>query len=439
MELLLGLIGGAVVMGGFAAALYFWTSQLKTDENIEDSASRVLFDDDPYDAAVPVATVAEAENNVAAVEPVRTTPLRISEGGSHHPDDNGKPAPDADPGTESPLAPSPILGRIVADLRGLLPAQVFRGRGLLLSASVLIIGWLSAGIYVVQPDEQGVVLRFGRLVDTEDPGLHYHLPYPIDTVFLPHITQVNQLQIGTAADPTLDPSGTGPSRQMLTGDENIVEAEFVVFWKLKDVRAYLFRNADQDEMLRTAAQSILHEIIARYPIQAALSDKRQQIADEAEVALQTLLDSYGAGVLITQVQLQRVDPPAAVLDAFNDVQRALADKERERNEAEAYSNDILPRARGQAKHIIEEAEAYKAQVVDLAEGDLSGFLSAYKVYRQAPDVISWRLYLDSMDALLAKTSRVIIDTSGKGVGPVMPYLPMTDTAAPSSTLGAAKP
>jgi len=176
-------------------------------------------------------------------------------------------------------------------------------------------------------------------------------------------------------------------------------------------------------------------VIGRNPIQAALSDKREEIAEQARQLLQRVLDSYQAGILVTRVQLQRVDPPTAVIDAFNDVQRARADQERARNEAEAYANDILPRARGEADRLNQEAQAYKTQVVNLARGEIQGFLSLYDAYRQAKDVTSWRLYLDSMDQLLKKSSKVIVDSSGKGMTGVVPYMPLPATrekAAPEA-------
>jgi len=314
------------------------------------------------------------------------------------------------------------LGRWIAyyvDLLGL------RGRGALLIAALLAIGWINAGIYKVQPDEQGVVLRFGRWVETSAPGLHYHLPWPFETVLLPKVTQVNQLQLGS---PRAGAASTDDShqRQMLTGDENIVEAECTVFWRIKDARQFLFRIKDPQAAVKVEAESVLREVISRTPIQAAMSDKRQQIADQTRELLQSLLDSENSGVLITEVQLQRVDPPAAVIDAFNDVQRARADQERARNEAEAYANDIIPRARGEAARIKQDAQAYNPQVVNLAEGDVTSFRSLYASYAKAKDVTGWRLYLESVDEVLRKASRVIVDASGKGVAGIVPYLPLAE-------------
>jgi len=322
--------------------------------------------------------------------------------------------------------------RYATVLRNVMQSLGLQGRGRLVAVAFVLVAWLLSGIYRVEPDEQGVVLRFGRWVDTVEPGLHYHLPYPFDRVLLPKVTQVNQLQLGGAGEFIGAPlAAGGPVRgdianQMLTGDENVVIAEYVVFWRIKDAGSYLFHVLEPAATLRMAAESSMHAIIGQHPIQAALSDKRQEIADQAKDMLQRILDRYQAGILITQVQLQRVDPPAAVIDAFNDVQRARADQERARNEAEAYANDILPRARGEADRMNEEASAYKEQVVNIARGEIQSFLSVYETYRQAKDVISWRLYLDSMDQLLKKSGKVIVDSSGKGLSGVVPYMPLSE-------------
>ena len=253
-------------------------------------------------------------------------------------------------------------------------------RGVRLLVAVVVIGWAATSIYRVQPDEQGVVLRFGRWIDTTQPGLHVHLPFPVDTVLFPKVTQINQVQLGNPGAPG-DPA-SGRERQMLTGDENIVEADCAVFWKIRDAGEFLFRVNAPEAAVKIAAEGALRDVISRTPIQAAMSDKRQQIADQTKAVLQSLLDSEHAGIEITQVQLLRVEPPLAVIDAFNDVQRARADQERARNEAEAYANDILPRARGDAERIRQDAEAYKTQVVNLAQGDANAFLAVYDSYQR---------------------------------------------------------
>jgi membrane protease subunit HflK len=325
-----------------------------------------------------------------------------------------------------------ILAATRARLGGALRAPAFGARGLALTAALLVVLWLSTGIYKVQPDEQGVVIRLGQWVDTQPPGLHFHLPWPIARVLLPKVTTVNQLRVSKADFATV--AGSLPARsdlrprstQMLTGDENLVEADYTVFWKIRDAGKYLFSAYDPDAMLATAAESAVREVIGRNPIQSALSDRRQQIADAAQQTLQRLMDDYQSGIVILQVQLQRIDPPPAVIDAFNDVQRARADQERARNEADAYRNVILPRARGEAARILQDSEAYKAQVIDLAQGEAASFQAAYQSYLRAPDVIGHRLYLESIDEVLRHTSRVVIDSSGKGMSNIMPYLPLTD-------------
>jgi modulator of FtsH protease HflK len=315
-----------------------------------------------------------------------------------------------------------------------------RGKGVALIAGLLAIAWVSAGIYKVQPNEQGMVLRFGKWVETTSPGLHYHLPYPFETVLLPKITQINQLQLGT---PRLAVAGanaddTSHERQMLTGDENIVEADCAVSWRIKDAGKFLFKVNNPEAALKVLAESALREIISRTPIQAAMSDKRQQVADQTRDLLQDLLDKADSGILVTQVQLQRVDPPSVVIDAFNDVQRARADQERTRNEAEAYANDIIPRARGEASHIAQESEAYKSQVINLAQGDAKSFDLIYASYARDKDVTAWRLYLESVDDMLNRATKVIIDTSGKGVNGVVPYMPLTEKTKPDAAKEAAK-
>ncbi len=365
--------------------------------------------------------------------------------------------PPQQPAGAAPHA-SGAIARLAAAASSILASLGLQGKGRVVVAAFFGVGWLLSGIYRVEPDEQGVVLRFGRLVDVVEPGLHYHLPFPVSRVLLPKVTQVNQLQLGGAAEfapgtagnlapapgaaPAPGPVRVDAANQMVTGDENIVIAEYVVFWRIKNAEEYLFRLLDPNATLQMAAESSMHAVIGRYPIQAALSDKRQEIADQAKSMLQDILDRYHAGILITQVQLQRVDPPAAVIDAFNDVQRARADQERARNEAEAYANDVLPRARGEADRMTQEANAYKEQVVNVARGEIQSFLSVYETYRNAKDVTSWRMYLDSMDQLLRKSGKVIIDSSGKGLAGVVPYLPLAEgrdrntNAAPAAAGGA---
>ena len=305
--------------------------------------------------------------------------------------------------------------------------------------------WLGTGIYQVQTDEQGVVLRFGKWTNTTDPGLHYHLPYPIEAVLLPKVTRVSQIQLGYRSGDRFDRNGhreVPEESRMLTGDENIVEANFAVFWRIKDAGKYLFSVRDPETTVKITVESVMRNVVARNPIQAVLSDKRDQIAQEATVELQQVLDLYDAGIFIQEVQLQKVDPPAAVIDAFNDVQRARADQERLRNEAEAYHNDIVPRARGDALRMVQDAEAYKEQVVDLAQGEAKRFTSVLGAYRLAQDVTARRMYVESMEEVLRNATKIVIDPAATRNGQgLMPYLPLEAAkrpAPPATPTGAAK-
>ncbi len=302
-----------------------------------------------------------------------------------------------------PLRPSVSLDDFIAWARSRLPVFTrVPGVGLEMISVVAVlafVGWMSTGIYKVQPDERGLVLQFGRFVRTADPGLNYHLPYPIETVILPKVTQIHQVEVGS-----------GAASQMLTGDENIVEADATVFWKIRDPADYVFRVVDPQETVKVAADSAIRDVIGRNPIQAALSDRRREIADQAQDLLQSLLDSYHTGILVTQVQLQRVDPPQLVIDAFNDVQRARADQERARNEAEAYRNDILPRARGEVERVRQDAEAFKSQEISRAQGEAGRFLAVENIYKQHKTVLAERLYIETMEEVMKKSTKVFLDS-----------------------------
>lgn len=301
-------------------------------------------------------------------------------------------------------------------VRGRLAALVLvRPSSIFVFFAVSFAVWLTTGIYKVEPDQLGVVTRFGRYVATRSPGLNFHLPYPIEQVMLPRVTQINQIAIG---------SNAGVVAQMLTGDENIVEANAAVFWQIKDPLKFLFNVVDAEATVRVAADGAVRTVIGRNPIQAALSDKRQTIADDAQALLQRLLDSYDAGIQITQVQLQRVDPPLAVIDAFNDVQRARADQERARNEAEAYRNDILPRARGEAEHVRQEAQAYREQAINLAQGEAAQFAAIDASYREATQITATRLYIETMEEVLKAANKIIVDTTSQAAASIVPYLPL---------------
>jgi modulator of FtsH protease HflK len=211
---------------------------------------------------------------------------------------------------------------------------------------------------------------------------------------------------------------------MLTGDENIVDINFTVFWVIKDAKAYLFNIRGPDATVKSAAESAMREVIGETPIAQALAERRGKIETDTHSLLQGILNAYGAGIEVTQLQLLRVDPPGPVIDAFRDVQRALADRERLRNEAEAYRNDVIPRARGDAARIKQEAEAYRQEITARAQGDADRFNSVYRAFTAARDVTLERLYLETMEEVLRNSHKVIIDKSAEGGTGVLPYLPL---------------
>lgn len=300
------------------------------------------------------------------------------------------------------------------------------GRGVALLVLGLAVVWGLTGFYRVNPNEQGVELLFGKYVKTTNPGLNYWFPAPIGEVQTPSVTQTRQLTIGYRGT---EGAGNGQDQlsesMMLTGDQNIIDVNFVVQWRINDAGKYLFNIANVEETLKMAAESAMRETIGQVPLEYAMTDGRSQVAERTQRLLQQVLDGYGAGVSIMDVKLQKADPPREVIDAFNDVQRARQDKERLQNEATAYRNDILPRAKGEAERLIQEATAYREQVVRDAQGEAARFVSVYDSYRGAKDVTAQRLYLETLQGVLAKSDKVLIDNSGKGSG-VIPYLPLPE-------------
>lgn len=299
------------------------------------------------------------------------------------------------------------------------------GGALILIIILLLAGWAITGFYRVNPQQQGVVLRFGEWVRTTSPGLHYHLPSPIETVLTPEVTRDNRLEIGFR-----DIAGRSTSRrdiadesQMITGDENIVDIDFVVFWRIADAGAYLFNLADPDETIKVAAEAVMREIIGQTAIQTVLTEGRENVQVAVRQKLQELLDEYKAGIRVREVQLLAVDPPADVIDAFNDVQRARQDRDRLKNEAEAFRNDIVPRARGEAAKLVAEAEAYAQEVVARAEGDASRFDQVYEAYKVNPEVTKERIYIETIEGVYSNIEKIIIDDENGGV---VPYLPLQE-------------
>jgi membrane protease subunit HflK len=309
--------------------------------------------------------------------------------------------------------------------------QVMHGGGipgpllLLVGAvAVAVIVW-QAFFFRVNPDELGVVMRFGEYVRKEPPGLHFRWPYPIEEVRLPKVTRQNIIEIGMRSPGPGRLGGTRDERAeslMLTGDENIVDIDFVVYWRIKDAEKYLFNIQNPDTTVKEVAESAMREVVGQSKIQPILTQERQKTEEAVQKLMQKTLNSYGAGIQIDQVQLQKVDPPEEVIGAFRDVQAARADMERLQNEAYAYANKVVPEARGDAERILQRAEGYKQQVVNDANGQTSRFKQVYEQYKNAPDVTRKRMYLETMERVLGDTDKIIVDSkSGQGV---VPYLPL---------------
>jgi membrane protease subunit HflK len=328
-----------------------------------------------------------------------------------------------------------MLRRGQDKLRNFLPGGSLGGRGFALLTLAALALWGFSGFFRVQPDELGVVLRFGKEVREVQPGLNYHLPYPIETVLTPKALRVNKIDIGMRV---VDDLRRGQSVRdvpeeslMLTGDENIVDVDFSVLWKVKPtgVGQYLFNIQNPEGTVKAVAESAMREVIGRSEIQPILTGARQTIETAVQDLMQKTLDSYSAGILVQQVQMQKVDPPQQVIDAFRDVQAARADLERAVNEAQTYANRVVPEARGRVAQITQAAEAYRQQTVAEATGQTSRFLKIYEQYKKAPDVTRERMYLETMERVLGPASKIIIDSGSGGAG-VVPYLPLDELTKP---------
>jgi membrane protease subunit HflK len=343
-------------------------------------------------------------------------------------------------GPQSPGGPKPpdleeILRRGQDKLRRFLPGGNMGGKGFALLGLAAVALWGFSGFFKVEPDELGVVLRFGQEVREVQPGLNYHLPYPIETALTPKALRINKIDIGVRQ---IESSrGGGGVRDvpeeslMLTGDENIVDVDFSVLWKVKPtgVGQYLFNIQNPEGTVKAVAESAMREVVGRSEIQPILTGARQTIETAVQDLMQKTLDHYGAGIDVTQVQLQKVDPPTQVIDAFRDVQAARADLERSVNESQTYANKVIPQARGDVAKITQAAEAYRQQTVAEATGQTARFLQIYEQYKKAPEVTRERMYLETMERVLGGADKVIID-SKPGAQGVVPYLPLPDLARP---------
>ncbi len=330
-------------------------------------------------------------------------------------------------------------------LRGFLPGGPGGGRigglGIGLIAVAAITIWLATGIYTVRPAEVGVNLRFGKFAGLSGEGLSYNLPYPIGSYQKINVTTIRTVEIGARqVEGSRRPPARVPTNDeslMLTGDENIVDIDFTLQWQVdpQKVSDFVFNLANPDGTVRVVAESAMREVIGRRNIQTILTVDRAAIEAEVKQITQDTLNRYGAGVEILRVNLQKVDPPTQVIDAFRDVQAARQDQDRSRNEAETYASRVVPEARGEATRITQGAEAYKERATADATGQAARFSQVYEEYRKAPDVIRQRIYLETMERVLGGTDKVLIEGGGGGSG-VVPYLPLNELTRRPATPGA---
>ena len=327
-----------------------------------------------------------------------------------------------------------LLRRSQDKLRTVLPGGNLGGKGVMLLILAALLVWGISGFYRVDTNEYGVVLRFGAFDRYAGPGLNYHLPYPIETALTPQITVVRQIHIGMRQVDDLRRGTTvrdvPEESLMLTGDENIVDVDFTVFWQVKKdkVSDFLFNIQQVENSVKAVAEAAMREVVGRTSIQPILTGARAGIELEVQELTQKILDYYGAGVVVTQVQMAKVDPPASVIDSQRDVQVARADAEKAQNEAQRYANSIVPEARGKAAKIQQDSEAYREQTVAEAKGQAARFLKVYEEYKKAPEVTRQRIYYETMEKLFSGTDKIILDP-GASTGAV-PYLPLPELTRP---------
>ncbi len=316
----------------------------------------------------------------------------------------------------------------------------FGGLGFIL----ILVGilWLASGFYIVDQSEEGVVLRFGKYTQTTTPGLNYHLPWPFESVLKPQVERENRVEIGFRDSTMVNGVNRFPRTRggdmarnileneslMLTGDENIVDLNFTVRWKIGNAEDFLFNVSKPEATIKDVSESAMREIIGKRPIDDALTANKAQIELAARDLIQSILDEYGTGVQVNAVELQQVNPPKQVIDAFKDVQAARADAEKAQNEAIGYANDILPKARGQAAQMIQEAEAYKESRVLDAKGQADRFTKQLTEYNKAKDITRQRMYLETMEQVLGKANVVVMGS--KSNQNVLPYLPLGQQTQP---------
>lgn len=309
-------------------------------------------------------------------------------------------------------------------MKSMMPRGGLGGLGIIIAIGVALLIWLGTGFYRVNPGEQGLVLRFGAWVNQDnlaEPGLHWHLPYPIESADIVNVDQVRQIPIGIT---TTNRTRNSQMLQMLTQDQNIIDIAFTVQWRIVNAGFYQFNIRDPEDTVEAVAESAMREVIGQTDIQPALAEGRDEVAREVQELIQKVLDEYESGIQISSVNVQDAQPPQEVLEAFEDVQRAQQDLERARNEAEAYRNKVVPEARGFARRTIEDANAFKERIVKNAQGEAQAFVEVYNAFRLEPALTQQRLYLETMQSVLGNTDKLILDsTVQEGV---VPYLPLNE-------------
>src|SRR5574340_68522 len=311
------------------------------------------------------------------------------------------------------------------------------GSGIGLIAAIAALIWIGSGFYIVDASQRGVVLRFGKLVETTQPGPRWHLPFPVETVEIVNLSQVRTVEVGyrdNVKNKMLKES------LMLTDDENIIDIQFAVQYFLNDPADYLFNNRMPDENVRQAAETAIREVVGKSKMDFVLYEGREQVAASATKLMQEILDRYKSGIQISKLTMQNAQPPEQVQAAFDDAVKAGQDRERQKNEGQAYANDVIPRARGTASRLLQEAEGYKHRVMANAEGDASRFKQVLTEYAKAPAVTHERIYIDTLQQVLQSTSKVMMDYRGSGN---LLYLPldklMQGSGAPPAEASASRP
>jgi len=293
----------------------------------------------------------------------------------------------------------------------------FRG-GIGLVAGLLLLMWVSSGFYIVNEGQRGVVLRFGKYVETTQAGLRWHMPYPVEIVESVNLSQVRTVEIGYRNNVR---SKVLKESLMLTDDENIIDIQFAVQYILKNPEEFLFNNREPESAVMQAAETAIREVIGKTKMDFVLYEGREQVAAQTTVLMQEILDRYKIGVAISKVTMQNAQPPEQVQAAFDDAVKAGQDRERQKNEGQAYANDVIPKARGNAARLMEEAEGYKQRVIVSSEGDASRFKQILVEYSKAPGVTRDRMYLDMMQQVLSSSTKILVDQKS---GNNLLYLPL---------------